>query len=151
MSFCPSATFGRVFEFYHSLRKPDLYRGTCEVCLKTYNSRSTRKDDLNRHKKYFSLDGTVICPQCKEEVIKMSLTSHFQEKHPPNTCCMVCLEIMPNLDKKLRNHILKQHQIKPVCHLCGKSAYRYVKLFIQNFTTRWCLHLLFSQPQWCPL
>ena len=99
------------------------YRGSCEVCLKTYNSRSTRKDDLNRHKKYFTLDGNVNCPECKEDVPKMSLTSHFEEKHPPNTCCLVCLEMMPNLDKKLRNHILKQHQIKPVCHLCGKSAY----------------------------
>ena len=99
------------------------YRGTCEVCLKTYNSRSTRKDDLNRHKKYFTLEGSVSCPLCKEDIAKMSLTSHFQEKHSPNTCCLVCLEVMPNVDKQLRNHILKTHQIKPVCHLCGKSAY----------------------------
>ena len=84
---------------------------------------------MNRHKKYFEIDddSKVNCPVCQSEVPKVSLTAHFSSKHgPKKTCCMVCLAVLPAptaRNNPLRTHIIKKHQIKPVCKICGQVAF----------------------------
>lgn len=96
------------------------FKEKCEVCCATFSSRMTLKEDLARHKMYFSVDGSSVCPLCKLEVAKLNLTAHFNEAHAGNTCCLVCLEVIPNKLSKLRRHIVKTHHGKPICMICGK-------------------------------
>ena len=103
--------------------KKDLasgFREKCAVCLRSFKLRSALNTDLERHKKYFSVEGKANCPICNLEMDKLQLTGHFDTKHPSQTCCIVCMEVLPDLGDQLLVHIRGKHQIKPRCQLCGK-------------------------------
>lgn len=100
------------------------FNQSCQVCLKSCKSRITFKDHMDRHHKYFSTAGLVSCPLCQNECEKLELTRHFKDNHDSQTCCLICLEVMPvkwkNQQSTLSNHIRSKHQIRPVCQLCQK-------------------------------
>ncbi len=99
------------------------YHGSCEVCMKSFNSKVFQREDLKHHLKHFSTDGQMNCPVCKEDIDKINVIAHFSENHSPNTCCLVCSEVIPNTHGLLRTHIVKKHHVKPICPTCGKTCY----------------------------
>ncbi len=103
--------------------KAQNFKGECLVCLNPFKSRVTLKEDFERHQLYFSTDGSMNCPLCQVSVEKLQITVHFRENHPPQTCCLVCHEVMTNDKKSLRKHIKTTHQVRPRCTVCGKSMY----------------------------
>jgi hypothetical protein len=100
------------------------FSGSCKICLKLYRSRVGLEEDMEKHAKSFDTVGNIDCPLCKTSVPKISVTAHFTKEHStddePQTCCICCLEVIPNKDQNLRKHIVKKHQERSICDTCGK-------------------------------
>ena len=72
-------------------RANQLVKIKCRICLRIYKSKSSFEDDQSKHSQYFELSGPIVCPLCQEQMDKVQLTAHFEEKHSdsqPTTCCI---------------------------------------------------------------
>ena len=103
-----------------------LVKIKCKVCLRVYKSKSSFEDDQSKHAQYFELTGPMMCPLCHEQVERMEVTAHFDEKHSesqPTTCCIGCQLVITNTDGALRKHIVKFHHNQNICEVRMNFAY----------------------------
>ena len=124
---CDFESSTRVSLYVH--QKNHTGGSVCDICNRTFKSIVT----LQKHKKQYHGDtkftaGLVKCDMCDfkgtlGQVKKHKLSSHpDSQKFYCDQCDYVCI-----LDKQLKDHIRKRHNLTHVCHMCGKGFY-YAKL-----------------------
>ena len=101
-------------------RTKERFSIKCKVCLRLYKSKPSYDEDQAKHAKFFDLNGTMKCPECKEDVNNIDITDHFNTKHPGKTCCIGCQLVMINQDGALRKHVVKFHHNQNICEHCGR-------------------------------